>query len=235
MVEQKIYIMNMQQHICSGVMLLCQHEPKSHECLLYLVESLSRSIKAVQTRVQSCTRKVYLIKWIVSSFVEMSKAHISNSKTRKQKCKSSDSSRFTDTPLWGEVISAVTGLLLSLVAGSTHLNKQQVWTFSDTRGKGGAFSHLPEERVVRLLSNTVFFVFSMPAVQASNWILPVPPSQATAKHCHSRLAHTAAMLMVREHTGARACSRQCVCMRVSLTSAPLFVSETIMCNEWALL
>lgn len=214
-------------------MLLCQHGPKSHECLLYLVESLSWSIKAVQTRVQSCTRKVYLIKWIVSSFVEMS--HISNSKTRKQKCKSSDSSRFTDTSLWGEVISPVTGLLLSLVAGSTHLNKQQVWTFSDTRGKGGAFSHLPEERVARLLSNTVFFVFSMPAVQASNWILPVPPSQATAKHCHSRLAHTAAMLMVREHTGARACSRQCVCMRVSLTSAPLFVSETIMCNEWALL
>lgn len=31
-------------------------------------------------------------------------------------------------------------------------------------------------------------------------MLPVPPSQATAKHCHSRLAHTAAMLMVREHT-----------------------------------
>lgn len=222
--------MNMQQHICSSVMLLCQHGPKSHECLLYLVESLSRRIKAVQTRVQSCTRKVYLIKWIVSSFVEMSIAHISNSKTRKQKCKSSDSSRFTDTPLWGDF--PCDG---SLVAGSTHLNKQQVWTFSDTRGKGGAFSHLPEERVVRLLSNTVFFVFSMPAVQASNWILPVPPSQATAKHCHSRLAHTAAMLMVREHTGARACSRQCVCMRVSLTSAPLFVSETIMCNEWALL
>lgn len=64
-------------------------------------------------------------------------------------------------------------------------------------------------------------------------MLPVPPSQSPAKHCHSRLAHTAAMLMVRERTGAHV---ECLLMTVSVcgyfTSACLFVSETIMCNEY---
>ena len=79
----------------------------------------------------------------------------------------------------------------------------------------------------------------MPTRLGCNWMLPVPPSRSSAKHCHNRLAHTVAMLMVHEYPGALVeclfltmcvCVFVCMCVCVCV----LFVSETIMCNEWVL-
>lgn len=58
-------------------------------------------------------------------------------------------------------------------------------------------------------------LFSLVSFSSQPWLscnteLPVPPGQSQAKCCHSRLQHTAAMLMVREHQGAHVDSWQCV-------------------------
>lgn len=62
-------------------------------------------------------------------------------------------------------------------------------------------------------------------------MLPVQPSQSPTKRCHSRLAHSAATLMIREPpVGAHVELHDCACVG-PLHLLATFVSVAIMCNE----
>ncbi len=63
-------------------------------------------------------------------------------------------------------------------------------------------------------------------------MLPVPPSRSPAKHCHNRLAHTVAMLMIHELTGAlaeRLFKTMCVSVCVGALHLPASLSPGLLC------
>lgn len=59
--------------------------------------------------------------------------------------------------------------------------------------------HLPVECLLSNATLVSFFLF--PPLTSLN--VTCPTQRVSSKHCHSQLVHSAAMLMVREHTEAR--------------------------------
>lgn len=117
---------------------------------------------------------------------------------------------YTLSHVWMSM-NVLTSTLLSHTLGGIHWNKTAPWWGgklfrSDSRGMGGSpYFHslsilLQSVSYVCLVTQgCCLFVFSVPTRQDCNWMLPVPPSQSLAKHCHSRLANTTTMLMTCEH------------------------------------
>lgn len=141
-----------------------------------------------------------------------------------------------------------TGTFLTHTLGGIHWNKTVQWWggklfCSDSRGKGGSPFFHSLSVLLHIMScvcivtrRRCLSVFSVPTRQGYNWMLPVPPSRSPCKTLpqpiSSRYSYANGPWTHRGPGGTSVQDNVCECVCGSFTSACLFVSVTIMCNEW---